>query len=465
MSRSEGAGDPLTICVEARLVPGAWGGVEQVVVGLASGLSSLTDGAETYRFVVTDDCEWLRPYVSGPASMHIVPRPGVRIPGSEGYGDRPAWRDALAARLPGLADAWGRLKRRYILPVVDGVKGAVRTPPGPAEPEDTEPTQLPEPAPVIRVSDGTIESLGADIVHFPHQAAYLTDVPSIFHPHDLQHLHLPEFFTPEEIARREREYRAFCEQAAMVPVTSRWGRNDLLDKYGLPEDRVVVIPLAPALVTYDEPTPEERAEATERLHLPAAYLFYPAQTWPHKNHLRLIEAVAALRRDGVDVNLVCSGHMNEHFPTIAARIDSLGVADLVTFVGFVDELSLRVLYENARGLVFPTLFEAAGGFGPLFEAFAAGVPAACSTATSLAEQAGDAALLFDPYDVEDMASAMSSLWQDPNRRAELAARGSDRAAEYTWERTARTFRAHYRRIAGRELSAEDQMLIDAQTKF
>ena len=107
--------------------------------------------------------------------------------------------------------------------------------------------------------------------------------------------------------------------------------------------------------------------------------------------------------------------------------------------------------------MIPTKFEAASF--PLWEAFSAGVAAASSNVTSLPEQAGDAALLFDPDSLDDMAAAIDRLWNDSALRRLLIERGRARVDAFRWDRTARTFRAHYRRLAGRPLSHEDQSLV------
>lgn len=96
----------------------------------------------------------------------------------------------------------------------------------------------------------------------------------------------------------------------------------------------------------------------------------------------------------------------------------------------------------------------------MWEAFLAGAPVACSAVTSLPEQAGDAALLFDPDRPEEMAGAIARLWTDAALRERLIARARERVAEFTWDRTARTFRAHYRRLMGRWLAPDDRELLD-----
>jgi glycosyltransferase involved in cell wall biosynthesis len=417
----------LRIALDARLVSGEFGGVEQVIIGLASGLSALPVGGEEYHFIVyAGQTAWLEPYVSGACRLLEVPVPAV------------SWKRGWVQAFPTLAAA----RRRLLVKISPADAGMT-----------------------LPVSDGTLECGGFDLVHFTKQDAFRTRVPSIYHPHDLQHVHLPEFFSEELRLRREFEYRAFCEQAAMVAVTSRWGSQDLVEHYGLPPDKVAVIPLAPAIAAYEGSDLDAAEESVARMGLPAEFAFYPAQTYPHKNHVRLIEALALLRDRGVGIPLVCSGRQSEYYETIRAAVVAAGLSESVSFVGFVSPETLRVLYRRARVLVMPTLFEAAGGFGPIAEAFAMGVPVACSNVTSLPEQVGDAALVFDPYDVESIAHAVGRLWSDAEERELLTERGRARIAGFTWDRVARVFRAHYRRICGRPLSDEDVSAIAQATEF
>jgi glycosyltransferase involved in cell wall biosynthesis len=300
--------------------------------------------------------------------------------------------------------------------------------------------------------------LGVQLVHFTMQQAFLTSVPSIYHPHDLQHIHLPEFFSPAQREAREATYRTYCQQASMVAVSSSWSREDVASHFGLADGKVRVVPLAPATEIYAIPVETDLAEVRRRLRLPDAFAFYPAQTWPHKNHIGLVKALAEVRqRYGVNIHLVCSGTLTPFLPKIEQCIEALGVRDLVHFVGHVSALDLQCLYRLSRCVVIPTRFESASF--PLWEAFTARKPAACSDVTSLPAQAGEAALIFDPTDTHAMACAVYRLWTDEPLRSRLIERGVARVAQFSWERTARTFRAHYRRILGTQLSQEDVELI------
>lgn len=415
---------PISVVLDARLATGESGGVESVVIGLASGLSTLDDGDESYRFLTyagLDD--WLLPYLSGNCSPLTVPAPPA---GSE---ERPLWRRIAGRCMP------SSLK-----------SGARRL---------TRPSVSPPPA-----SDGTIERFGADLMHFTFQNGFLTALPSIYHPHDLQHLHLPDYFDPQEYQRRELWYRTLCQQAAMVAVASTATRQDVMQHYDLPSEKVQVVPLAPVIGEYPEPDAAEMRDMADRLGLPAAFILYPAQTWPHKNHLGLVEALASLRdQHDLVVPLVCTGSMNWFYPTIERRVRELDIAGQVRFLGFVTPRQLRALYHLARAVVVPSLFEAASG--PLWEAFLSEVPAACSNVTSLPEQAGDAALVFDPRQPPEIAAAVVRIWRDEDLRARLVDRGRARVRAFTWERTARHFRAHYRRITGRPLDDIDRAIVTA----
>jgi glycosyltransferase involved in cell wall biosynthesis len=413
------------VAIDARLESGVHGGVEQVIIGLAHGLSGLV-GPERYVFVCHEGyTSWLAPYVSGPCRIETT---------------RPPLRRYAARRFPLLA-----VGRRRLLDALR--RGAYEPPPVPH-------------------SDGTVEQMGARVVHFPRQDGYLTDIPTIFHPHDLQHIHLPEFMSPEERRHRDVWYRTLCDQAAVVSVTSHWGKGDLVENFAVPAEKIVVVPLAPALGAYGEQLADrEPHDIIAELGVASPYALYPAQTWPHKNHERLIRAIAMLRDAGVRVELVCTGAKNQYFPEVQEVVSELRLDDQVHFLGYVTERQLQALYAGARCLVMPTLFEAAGGFGPIAEAFSAGVAVACSNVTSLPEQVGDAAIVFDPYDVAAIAAALSRLWTDGDLRLELTRRASVKIRAFTWDRVARTFRALYRRLAGENLNDEDRSLLERQTEF
>ena len=301
-------------------------------------------------------------------------------------------------------------------------------------------------------------------MHFPTQKAFVTDVPSIYHPHDLQHLHLPEFFTPREHLVRETTYRAFCAQARMVAAASSWVKRDIVGHYVLPADKVQVVPLAPVLPAYPQNSDTDVALVAKQMGLPDAFAYYPAQTWPHKNHIGLLEAMTILRDQyQVTVKLVASGHLNQFFAAIRRRVQDLHLGDQVQFLGVVTPQQLVCLYKLCRCVVIPTsLRQRASLSGRLFWP---GPPWPARMSHRCLEEAGDAALLFDPDKPEQIADAIYRLWTSEPLRATLSERGRLRVAQVTWDRTVRLFRAHYRRISGSALSEDDALLLGAPPIF
>jgi glycosyltransferase involved in cell wall biosynthesis len=409
---------PLRVCLDARVIPGKSGGLEQFIIGMANGLSSLRDGDEEYLFLVNQECaDWITPYLGGACRLLIAQGSGAR-----------RWRRSVIS-VPAVRHAWDWLSPFF----------------GPAT------VSLP-------VSDGTVERAGVEVMHMTLQLGFLTDLPTIYHPHDLQYMHLPQYFSRRRRLTSDVYLRTLSERANLVAVASSWCKQDVMRQYGIAEEKIAVVPLAPASSTYAPPTAQDIETVSSLFSLPPAFVFYPAQTWPHKNHISLLKALAWLRdRRGIVVPFVSSGFCNDFFPTIQAAIRELRLDAQVKFLGFVSTLQMQCLYTLSRCVVIPTKFEAASF--PLWEAFLAGVPAACSNVTSLPEQAGDAALIFDPENIEQIAKAIETLWINESLRADLSARGRAKVAQFSWNTTARTFRSHYRRLANRDQTDEDHLLL------
>ena len=238
-----------------------------------------------------------------------------------------------------------------------------------------------------------------------------------------------------------------------------WGRDDIVDMYGLSPEKTRVVPWAGAIEAYGPPTDHDIVAARDRFALPERFAIYPAKAWPHKNHLRLVAALKVLRERGIDVPVVLTGEQGGRDIPVLAEADALGVADLVEFVGFVTPKELRALYELASMMVFPSLFE---GWGlPVLEALGAGVPVASSNATCLPALTAGAAELFEPKDPLAIATAVARVWKDDLLRERLTMDGRARAACFSWDRTVRMLRATYRAVGGRQLSDDDRALLDA----
>jgi glycosyltransferase involved in cell wall biosynthesis len=316
----------------------------------------------------------------------------------------------------------------------------------------------------IERSDGFVERSGISLVHFLKQQAYITQVPSIYHPHDLQHVHFPKLFSPRELQFRRFKYKTFCDQARLVVTSSSWAKADIIRNLELRSEKVVVVPLAPPLSVYPVASMADLHEAMSRLNLPSEFVYYPANTWPHKNHIGLLEAIAILRdRYNTNISLVSSGRLTEHYAKIKRCIKRLNLESRVRFVGFVSEKEMRCLYTLCKCVAIPTKFEAASF--PMWEAFSVGRAVACSNVTSLPAQGGDAVMLFDAEDSEEIASCLLKLWMDKALRDMLVEVGKKRVAAFTWEHTAKMFRAYYRQILNRSLTSDDRALLAEEPRI
>jgi glycosyltransferase involved in cell wall biosynthesis len=268
--------------------------------------------------------------------------------------------------------------------------------------------------------------------------------PGVAYIPDLQHETFPEFFSPEVLEWRRRVYAETARQADLIFTCSHYSRGTILARYpDTPPERVVV--LYPGVDPEFEAAPAAPSDAAARHGLPSDYLLYPANFWPHKNHRRILEALALLGDDAP--HLALTGSPSSGQSEIETEIARLGLEARVTPLGRVSREGLVDLMRLARALVFPSLYE---GFGlPILEAFHSGTPVLCSNIASCPEVAGDAALLVDPRSADGLAEALRRIWTDADLRAELVEKGGVRRQAFAWERGAQTLRTALLAVAAR----------------
>lgn len=224
-----------------------------------------------------------------------------------------------------------------------------------------------------------------------------------------------------------------------VIADSRSTRDDIVELLKIPADKVDVVPLA---ARPPRSAPEPEAQLRARLGLGDRPLVVSTSAKrPHKNLRRLLEAHARLDRPRP--LLVLPGYPTEHERELRDQAAGLGIADDVLFLGWMEDPALEGLLAAAACVAFPSLYE---GFGlPVLEAMMRGVPVVCSARSSLAEVAGDAALLADPEDPAAIADAIQRVLADPGLAADLVRRGHEQAARFTWRATAEGCLASYER--------------------
>lgn len=278
----------------------------------------------------------------------------------------------------------------------------------------------------------TLHREGCDLWIFPSSEplTYQAGVPALGMIHDLMHRyerHFREYSAPKYYIR-EKHYRAMCREARGILVNSELGKRHVHESYGLDPSRIHILPEVRPKHILQTQTPDgfER-----RYRLPEKFLFYPAQFWEHKNHHGLIRAAAALRDRLPDLELVFAGFKTNMYGPAVKLVHEMSLQHQVHFLGYVPDADMPELYRQARALIYPSFCELTAI--PPLEAFATGCPVAVSNAYAMPEQAGDAALVFDPRSVADIAETMYKLWTDDDLCRELRERGARRAAVWGQE--------------------------------
>lgn len=293
---------------------------------------------------------------------------------------------------------------------------------------------------------------GIDLLHCPSGTAPLglprriklcLTVPDVMSL--LPHRVLPS--SPSAYQRLGRLYRAFivpraARRAAGLATLSDYSRRDIARYLSITPERVHVIHLAPNPAFRPLPLAEARAQVRETQGIRGEFVLALGGIDPRKNTGGVLRAFAAAKqRTGSPHQLVLVGIPRNGHARYHGLASQLGIADDVVLADFVSEHTLVALYNSATFFAYPSLYE---GFGlPVLEAMACGVPVIASTTASVPEIAGDAAVLIDPIDVDELARAMARLFTDAELRHTLIERGLRRCRKFSWEKTARETLAVY----------------------
>lgn len=260
--------------------------------------------------------------------------------------------------------------------------------------------------------------------------SFMMDTKAVITVFDLMHRYLtkfPEISDAKIYKTRERSYSNIAKYAKLILVDSKVGKEQMEECYGefLPkEDIIRSLPfIAPDYVYCASGVGNKASVSTfDR------YIFYPAQFWLHKNHRNLLLAMKKLKDEGIIVNLVCSGTSKNGLQDTKELISALSLEKQVEILGYVSNDEVVSLYKNAVALVMPTF----GGPTniPQLEAFELGCPVATSRIFGIPDQVGDAALLFDPDSIDEIADCIRKLWLDNNVCEMLIEKGKLHSANY-----------------------------------
>jgi glycosyltransferase involved in cell wall biosynthesis len=282
----------------------------------------------------------------------------------------------------------------------------------------------------------------ADVLYLPNLNFASSKCPTVVTVHDLSFRRYPEFFSPKRrLWHKMIDPDRLISNAARVIAVSRHTKDDVIETYGVDESLIEVVSpaVSGAYVRQDEKRIEE---ARRRYILPKRYVLYLGTLEPRKNIEGLIDAFNMISSD---IDLVIAGGKGWMYDRIFRKAKESAKHDRIHFAGYVKEEDKPALYTGARAFIYPSFYE---GFGiPALEAMACGTPVVASHASSLGEVVGDAGLLVNPNDTEEIAQSIDRILEDKMLRIRFKEKGLERAAGFSWETGAQTLERVFREVA------------------
>lgn len=268
-------------------------------------------------------------------------------------------------------------------------------------------------------------------------------IPAVASILDVQHEFFPQYFSKKVLADIRKSTADTLLQADGIITISEYSKQTIMDKYQVPSDKICVTYLN-SDSAFDLPLEPEKKDAYKR-KIGSDYIFYPANSWPHKNHLNLLKAYSILKENYQSkLKLVFTGDGKQQKKDIENYISDHHLEEDVIYLGYLSQEEMPYVFANAAVMAFPSVFE---GFGiPLVEAMKANVAIACSRCGSIPEVAGNAALYFDADNPEDIADKINQLATDPELRNEFIKKGQEAAKKYSWHKCAEDTAAYLEQI-------------------
>lgn len=258
-------------------------------------------------------------------------------------------------------------------------------------------------------------------------------IPSVVSILDVQHEFYPQYFSKKVLNDIKQSTRATLDKATSIITISEFSKDTIIDKYNISADKISVTYLS-ADGCFDNEISQASLNEIKN-SIASNYIFYPANTWPHKNHITLLKAYSILKsKYNTKLKLVFTGDGKQQKESIEKYINDNNLRNDIIYLGYVDQKYMPGVFANATIMAFPSLFE---GFGiPLVEAMKSGVAIACSSCGSIPEIVGECGLIFNPNSAEDIADKLNKLENDEELRNILINKGKERTKIFSWSRCA-----------------------------
>jgi len=251
---------------------------------------------------------------------------------------------------------------------------------------------------------------------------------------------------PETMGDRKEleEYKYGAQKSDLIITISESAKNDIIKNLGVTEDKIEIVHPGIDLENYSQKYEKEELERIrKKYNLPSEYILYLGTIEPRKNIERIIKAFIKYKEKvDDDLKFVIVGKKGWKYENIMKLIESMGTDIIIT--GYIDEEDKIPIYKLAQFFTFPSLYE---GFGmPVLEAMAAGVPVVTSNVSSLPEVAGDAAILVNPLNEDEIFEAYKKIRNDSNYREEMILKGYEQAKKYQWKKSVEVLEKVYEKM-------------------
>jgi len=291
-----------------------------------------------------------------------------------------------------------------------------------------------------------INNLDIDILYCPHELPIYFRTPIIVSIHDIQHVYYPNFFSLGQRLHRDIFYKETVRHATIIQASSEYMKRAFINYFHLPPEKVITIRDGINNIFKRKIDTTKLINVKNKYKLPNNFIFYPAQHWPHKNHLNLIKAISYLKTQyDLKIPLVFTGEVNKRFQFLYHAINRSNIRKDIKLLGNIPFDDLPFLYKLATITAIPSLYES--NSLPILEALAVGSPVAASDIEPNIELNIDNAItILNPNDYKDIAEKIHSLWRNRVLREKKIKLGRKLADGFSWERTAKNYISTFEKI-------------------
>ncbi len=285
-----------------------------------------------------------------------------------------------------------------------------------------------------------------DLLHSPGYVSPITlPCPSVVSILDMNYFFFPQDWSKLALLSLKILVPLSARSSREIIALSQSSKRDVVKALKIPEDRINVTYMGVDKIFHPHHTRPEILKIKNRMGIKGNFILSVANSHPHKNLRRLLQAYHILRKDrGITHQLLLAGNPGRDHLELMRTVRKLGIDQEVIFTGYLPGHQMPLVYQAADLFVFPSLYE---GFGlPILESMACGTPVVSSNAASLPEVVGKAGILVDPYDIDEMAEAMYRVLSDKSVAEELTKRGLEQSKKFSWTETARKTLAIYEKV-------------------